>query len=104
MSARAQRPQALDRRGGRERDVLELVGDDVDGRSERLKLAEIIEGAECRGSRNLAGGAGLVIVDVALEAEACGAQRQHAPELAAAQDADCGARRERLHRQRLKRP
>ena len=83
--------------GGLRRHVLELVGDDVDVVGEAVeRLGVGIVGARStRCTTSKAGESGLGREDVAVEAEPGRGERQHAAELAAAQNADRGARLER---------
>jgi len=76
----------------RERDVFELIGDDVDDRREGRECLLVVIVGHGLVRRDLEGGALRIgAVDVGLEAEAGGCEREHAAELAAAEDADGGA-------------
>ena len=71
------------------RDVLELVGDDVDGRGEIGERRLVVVGRDGAGGGDGEGRALRVgAVDVAGEAELGRGHRQHAAELAAAENAD----------------
>ena len=76
-------PERLDR------DVLELVGDDVAAAHEGLELGEIGVGRVDGAGADLGGGrVGGRLVDMDAVAEALGGVGEHAAELAAAEDAD----------------
>jgi hypothetical protein len=95
-----QRLQAGEDLGGAGRDVLELVGDDVDLSGEGGERRLVVIGGDGLVRGDLEGRALRIgTVDVGPEAEAGGGQRQHAAELAAAEDADGRVERERGHRQ-----
>ena len=76
-------------RDGRGRDVLELVGDDVDGGGEVGERRLVVVGRDgARGGDGEGRALRIGAVDVAGEAELGRGHRQHAAELAAAEDAD----------------
>src|SRR5207249_9423570 len=82
--------------GGAVGDVLELEGDEVDLAGEALERGLVVIGRDL-GRRDMAGRrVGIRAEDAAAEAEPGGRQRRHPPELAAAEDADGGARGEAL--------
>ena len=76
-----------------ERNVLELIGDDIDARGEARDLGGVVEVTNDGAGGNVERGARNVGIDAALEAQACGGKRQHAAELSAAKNADGGAGR-----------
>ena len=78
------------------RNVLELAGDDIDGVGEARDRVGIGVGADRLGGGDVEGRcAGLIGIDVGLEAEPARGHGQHAAELAAAEDADGAAGRQR---------
>jgi len=86
-------PAPAEQGRGLGRHVFEFVGDDVDrGGKPRQRPLIVIRSAG--GERRHLEGAGVLLrrIDVALEAEPRRGKRQHAPELAAAENADGGAR------------
>ena len=93
------RPDRNDRRDPLDRrdvDVLELVGDDIDGAREALQRRRIgIVGDRLRRAHIEGRAFRIGAEDVAAEAEARRGERQHAAELAAAQNPDGGAGRQR---------
>ena len=91
---RLQRSKVFGRSGG---DVLELIGDDVNHVGKGGEGAEVIIGGDGLVRRHFEGRTVPVrAVDVGLEAEPGRSERQHAPELAAAKNANGRAEGERL--------
>ena len=85
--------RAARKRDGGGRDVLEFVGDDVDGGGEVGERRLVVIGRDGAAAATAkAGLGGIGAVDVAVEAELGGGHGQHAAELAAAENADDHAR------------
>ncbi len=77
------------------RHVLELVGDDIDLARERFQMRQIGIAAVCRAAGDVERRAMRIVgIHVRLEAEAGSGVRQHACELAAAENADGAAGRQ----------
>ena len=83
--------ETFERRG---RHVLELRGDDINDRAEGVEGSAVVVVSDGLGSRDSCGRAAwLGREDVTAVTERRGGERQHPAELAAAEDADSGARR-----------
>ena len=92
---RQHRPARGQKGCGLRRHVLELIRDHIDVLDEAIECGGVVVIGERRAPRHVEGRRIRIRrVDVALEAEPRGGERQHAPELAAAQDADCAVRAE----------